>query len=335
MFVMKVAAYVDTGLMDIRDITIPEPKDNEVLMKVSYCGICGSDIHQVQYGMEEPDNIMMGHEGSGVVAEVGEGVEGWHEGDRAIISRVHPCGRCWYCNNGLSQMCRSKAKTSNGSYAEYLTCTPDHLFRLPEEVSLEAATLWNPLTNAIHAVQLSRQKLDDFVIVMGAGPVGLLTIAAAKRSGAFPILATEVQPKRAEAARKLGAHQVLDPLKDDVMRACTEIKEVGADVVYECAGAAGTLQEAIQYARCGGQVVLVGIFMEKFQFNTILWAMKEIDIQTSFGATDQLPMAVEMLRDGTVNHEDIITSVIPLEELPETMKKLFGPSDEIKVLVKP
>ncbi|RJP75056.1 MAG: hypothetical protein C4532_01350 [Candidatus Abyssobacteria bacterium SURF_17] len=232
-------------------------------------------------------------------------------------------------------MCRHKRTTSNGCYAEYVTCRPDHLYLLPEQVSLKAAALWNPLTNAIHAVQLSRQQLGDFVVVMGAGPIGLFTLAAAKRAGAHPVLVTEMQPRRAKAAGKLGAYRVLNPREDNIMEACIELKAEGADVVYECAGGADTLQEAIMYVRCGGQVVLVGIHMEFFMFNTILWVTKEVDIQAAFGLTDQLPMAVEMLRDGTIKEEDVITSVVPLERLPETMKKLFRPNDEIKVLVKP
>jgi 2-desacetyl-2-hydroxyethyl bacteriochlorophyllide A dehydrogenase len=332
---MKVAAYVDKGIMEIREIPVPKPRENELLMKVVYCGICGSDIHQVQYGMEEPDNLMMGHEASGVVVEVGKKVEGWREGDRAIISRVWRCGRCWYCQNNLPQLCRDKSQASNGGYSEYLTCTAEHLYRLPDDVSLEAAALWNPLTNAIHGVQLSRQKMADFVVVMGAGPIGLFTIAAAKRAGAYPILATEVQPKRTNAAGKVGANLVLNPLKDDIMGACTEIKEVGADVVYDCAGGAGTLQEAIQYARCGGQVLLLGIHMEFFSFNTILWVMKQVNIQAAFGLTDQIPIAVEMMRDKTIDENVLISNIIPLDELPQMMKKLFGPNDEIKVLVRP
>ncbi len=332
---MKIAAYVDTGVMEIREVPTPQPTDDEVLVKIEYCGICGSDIHQVQYGMEVPDNIMMGHEASGALAGVGKRVEGWNEGDRAIILRTMSCDKCWYCLNGLPQLCRNKRKTSNGLYAEYVTCKPDHLYRLPDEVSLKAATLWNPLTNAVHGVQISKQKLDDFVVVLGAGPIGLLTIAAARRAGAFPILATEVLPKRAQAARKVGAHHVLDPREDNVLAAVSEIQEVGADVVYECAGAPGTLQEAVMYARCGGTVLLIAIHMDFFQFSTILWVMKEITIQSAFGYTDQLPIAVEMLRDGTVNEDDIISSVIPLEELPEMIKTLFGPNQEIKVVVKP
>ena len=332
---MKIAAYVDTGIMEIREIPVPEPKDDELLMKIDYCAICGSDIHQVQYGLEEPDNIMMGHEGTGTVAEVGKNVEGWSKGDRAIIERTRACNGCWYCLNGLSQKCSNKRRISNGQFAEYVTCRPDHLYRLPDEVSLKAASLWNPLTNAINGVQISRQKLDDFVVVLGAGPIGLLTIAAAKRAGAFPILATEVLPKRAEAARKLGADYVLNPREDDIMAAVREIKNVGADVVYECAGAAETLQEAIMYSRCGGTVLLIAIHMGFFQFNTILWVMKQINVQASFGYTDQMAITVEMLRDGTIKEDDIITSVISLDELPEMMKKLFGPNDEIKVVVKP
>jgi L-iditol 2-dehydrogenase len=330
---MKIAAYVDTGLMEIRDIPMPEPKDDEVLLKISFCGICGSDIHQVQYGMEVPDNIKMGHEASGIVEAVGKNVEGWKEGDRAIIERTRSCGTCWYCTNRLSDMCMNKEWVSNGLYAEYVTCKPNHLYRLPEGVSLKAASLWNPLVNAIHAVQLSSQRLDDFVMVLGAGPIGLFTIAAARRAGAFPILATEVLPKRIDAARKMGAHHVLNPLEDDAISACTTIQEVGADIVFECAGGAGTLQEAIQYVRRGGQIMLTAIHMEFFQFSTILWVMKEINIQSVWGYTDQLPIAVEMLRDGTINEEDVITSVISLDQLPETMKKLFGPNEEIKVVV--
>jgi 2-desacetyl-2-hydroxyethyl bacteriochlorophyllide A dehydrogenase len=332
---MKIAAYVDTGVMEIREIPVPEPNDDEVLVKIEYCGICGSDIHQVQYGMEVPDNIMMGHEASGTVAAIGKNVEGWREGDRAIILRTMPCRQCWYCMNDLPQLCKTKRKTSNGEFAEYLTCRPDHLYPLPDDVSLKAATLWNPLTNAIHGVQLAPQRLDDFAVVIGAGPIGLLTIAAARRAGAFPIIASEVLPKRAEAARKMGAHHVLNPREDNIMAAVTDLQAVGADVVYECAGAAGTLQEAVMYTRCGGTVLLIAIYMEFFQFSTLLWVMKEIKIQSAFGYTDQLPISVEMLRDGTVKEEDVISSVISLDELPTTMKKLFGPNDEIKVVVKP
>ncbi|RJP72715.1 MAG: NAD(P)-dependent alcohol dehydrogenase, partial [Candidatus Abyssobacteria bacterium SURF_17] len=185
---MKIAVYVDTGLMEIREIPMPEPRADEVLVKISYCGICGSDIHQVQYGMEEPEDTMMGHEASGVVVGVGKHVEGWRQGDRVIVYRTQPCGQCWYCANRLPDMCRHKRTTSNGCYAEYVTCRLDHLYLLPEQVSLKAAALWNPLTNAIHAVQLSRQQLGNFVVVMGAGPIGLFTLAAAKRAGAHPVL---------------------------------------------------------------------------------------------------------------------------------------------------
>jgi (R,R)-butanediol dehydrogenase/meso-butanediol dehydrogenase/diacetyl reductase len=332
---MKIAAYIDRGVMEIREIATPEPEDHEILVKIEYCGICGSDIHQVQYGMEEPDNIMMGHEASGVVVQVGKSVERWQEGDRVIVDRAQPCGQCWYCKNLLRDMCKNKKWARYGGYAEYMVCFPENLYRLPDDVSLRAAALWNPMVNSIHAVKLSRQRLDDFVVVMGAGPIGLFVIAAAKRLGASRIFATEILPQRAEAARKMGADLVLNPLEDNVLDAVTEFREVGADVVYECAGAANTLQEAIQYARCGGQVVLVAIHMEFFDFSTILWVMKEVNIQAAFGHTAELDLAVEMLSDGTVNEDDVITSEISLEQLPETMKKLFGPNEEIKVLVKP
>jgi 2-desacetyl-2-hydroxyethyl bacteriochlorophyllide A dehydrogenase len=332
---MKIAAYVDTGIMEIREVPMPRPAENELLIKVEYCGICGSDIHQVQYGMEEPDNLMMGHEISGVVAEVGRNVEGWREGERVIVSRVFRCGRCWHCRNHLPQLCRYHRHTSNGGYAEYLTCIPEHLHRIPQEVSLEAAALWNPLTNAINGVQLSRQKIGDFAVIIGTGPIGLFTIATAKRAGAFPVLAVEIQPKRTEAARRVGAEIVLNPAEDDVMDACLEIKESGADVVYDCAGGAGTLQEAIQFARCGGQVILLGIHMEFFSFSTLLWVMKQVDVQAAFGTTDQIPLAIEMLRDKAIEEEDVISNIIPLDDLPAMMKKLFGPNDEIKVLVRP
>jgi len=332
---MKIAAYVDKGEMEIRDVPVPEPGDRELLVKVVYCGVCGSDIHQVQYGMEEPDNIMMGHEGSGVVAQVGKGVEGWSEGDRVIINRTVPCGKCWYCLNGLRDMCTDKHWARHGGYAEYMAFIPENLYRLPDDVSLRAAALWNPIVNAAHAVKLSRQRLDDVVVVIGAGPIGLFTIATAKRAGASHILATEVLPRRAEAASKMGAHQVLNPFDDNVLKAVTDVKAVGADVVYECAGAANTLQEAIMYSRCGGQVVLVAIHMEFFDFATIMMVLKEINIQAAFGHVDELDLAVEMLRDGAINADDVITSEIPLDELPAMMKKLFGPNDEIKVLVKP
>ncbi|RJP23528.1 MAG: hypothetical protein C4520_06120 [Candidatus Abyssobacteria bacterium SURF_5] len=332
---MKIAAYIDKGIMEIKEIPVPKPNDDELLVKVSYCGICGSDIHQVQYGMEEPGDLMMGHEITGIIAEVGRNVQGWNEGDRAIVSRVWRCGACWYCHNHLPQLCPNKHATSNGGYAEYLTCTPEHLFPIPNEVSLEAASLWNPMTNSIHGVQLSRLKMADFAIVLGAGPIGLFTIAAARRAGAFPVIAAEIQPKRAEAARKLGAHAVLNPLEDNLLQACQHVQEYGADLVYDCAGGAETLQEAIQLVRCGGQVILLGIHMEFFSFSSILWVMKEVDVQAAFGTTNQIPIVIEMLRDGAVNANDVVSNIISLDDLPVMMKKLFGQNDEIKVLVQP
>ncbi len=268
---MKALRLEGPGNIVLREIPVPKISDDEVLLEVKYCGICGSDLHMF-YVPGTFTGTYMGHEFSGVIAQVGSKVEGWQPGDRVAAKPTYQCGKCWACRHGFLPSCeRQPAEAISGSTDENfpgaftkfvrVPIPNKRLFRLPEEVSFEEGALVEPLACSLHAIRMSTFKPEDQAMVLGAGPIGLGVIAFLKSAGAGLIVVTEVDGKRAEVAKKLGADYIFNPMKISNLR--EEVLKLtnglGVSQVFECSGMPQAFQSTSDFLRPRGEVILVGV----------------------------------------------------------------------------
>ncbi|GAB4333191.1 MAG: (R,R)-butanediol dehydrogenase [Candidatus Abyssubacteria bacterium] len=330
---MRALIYKDANRLEIEEISLPQCGPGTLLVRVELSGICGSDVSMVKYGMAQAGSIL-GHELIGSIAEIGPGVRGWKQGDKVLVKTRRICGHCAYCKMGKPHLCDEKSGELGGGYAEYMAVTPDTLMRLPDGLTPERAVLWNPLANALHAWKLGRFQKGDTAMILGAGPIGLFVLRAAKLAGAQRTIVSDPAAKRREMAKLFGADDALDPTRDDILSEIQVRSPLGSDLVFECAGKEETLQEAATYVKRGGQVVLFGIFMRPITVIPMLWILKEIDIQAGFGYVDaDITDSLDMLLKDSAPLQRMITSIILLERASDTIQKLQHADEEIKAVI--
>lgn len=334
---MKAAILKDRKNMVVEEVPTPTAGPGELIVKVKYVGICGSDLHLYATGLLPPDTIM-GHECTGTVAEIGAGLEGWNTGDRVAIFGGITCGQCFWCKRGHTNICREEGGIGlgdmPGAYAEYLRVVPEQTMKIPDSVSLQDAALLDPFSTAVHAIYLADFKIRGTALVMGTGPIGLCLIQQLRLAGASLIVATEPVDKRARVARDFGADLVMNP-DDDVFNKLAELTDgVGVDYVFECVGIPATTEEAFRLVRRCGKVVLVGVCMEPITVNPVLWMISEISMQTTMGCTQlEFASSLDLLHKGILKTDGLVTDKISLEQVPEYFERLLTPNEEIKVLV--
>lgn len=339
MVTMQAAVFHGAEQIEVMQVPKPEPQPDEVLMRNAYCGICGSDLEAYHTGMYEP-GMIIGHEFSGTIEAVGAAVEGWRVGDRVVVNDVIPCGKCKACREGHLDECESTTLiglTSNGGFAEYTAITARGLHRLPASVTLRQGALVEPLSVALHGVYKSRVKPGDYVLVMGAGPIGLLVLQCARLAGAREVMVTEVDPTRARLAQRLGAARVLDPRHENVgVEFAAATGQRGPDVIYVCTGAPNAFSDAISLARRGGQIFVVGVSVEPVVADFLTVAMNELCIEGSFAGRCEFPAAIDFLAQCRINVDALVSHEIPLDHIvADGFERLSHPgSGAIKILAR-
>jgi len=265
---MLVAELIGQRELRLTEQPIDPPGPGEVQVRVGGVGICGSDVHSYAEGAigDTPCSypMVLGHEPAGTVVKVGEGVSGWSAGDRAALEPALFCYHCEFCRSGRHNICSNIRFLSNpgipGFFREFVNLPVVNLFPLPPHVSLELATLVEPLAVAMHSLLIAQVQAGETVAVIGAGPIGLLTIASLKVAGVKRIWAVEPIAHRREMAKQMGADVVLDPAQGDV---CEQIKADtggrGVDCAMDCAAKEHTHNQAFRVARNGGRMALTGI----------------------------------------------------------------------------
>lgn len=351
---MKAAVWYAKKDVRIEEVpNPPSPAPGEVQIKVHWCGICGSDLHEYLAGpifipAEHPHPltgkkapVILGHEFSGEIAKVGEGVKGIEVGDRVTASASRSCGECFWCRRGETIICEKNAATgfmADGAFAEFVNVPGYNIYKLPPEVSYEEAALTEPLAVGLHAMRKARIEPGNNVVIVGAGTIGLATLQAARASGARTIMVAEIAKTRKEYAKKLGATMVLDPTQVDFTAEVAKATDgVGADLGFECVGDPKTAALALNSVRRGGKMVVMGIFERPFELNLNSCVFFEKEIIGSLGYNDEFATVLSFLVDGRLRATPMITGKIKLDEILEKgFKELVENKDKnIKILVSP
>ena len=326
---MRAAVYYNNRDVRIEEFPMPEIGGGEVLIKVFASGICGSDVME-WYRIKTAPRVL-GHEATGEIVEVGEGVERYKEGDRVFVSHHVPCGECRYCLAGHETACETLHKTNYypGGLAEFIRVPEINVekgvFLLPEEMSFEEGVLIEPLACVVRGQRLAGMEEGKRVIVIGSGVSGLLHIKLARARGAEKIVAMDINPHRLEAAKRFGA----DVGKDAPAK---------ADLVIVCTGALEAANNALELVDRGGTVLFFAVPGPDTPISvpiTELWR-NEITIATSYGAAPgDIEDAMELISSGNVEVEDMISHRLPLEEAGKGFKLVAEAKDSLKVVIEP
>jgi L-iditol 2-dehydrogenase len=344
---LKALLLTAPSKLEFTDFPAPTPADDEVLVRVHACGICGSDIHgwDGSTGRRRPP-LIMGHEAAGEIAAMGARVEGWRVGERVTFDSTISCGQCHYCREGQVNLCENRrvvgvAPTEyrqHGAFAELVALPARILYRLPAGLTFAQAAMVEPVSIAVHAVQRVRLTATDAVAVIGSGMIGLLVIQALRRAGVQRIIAVDLAENRLALARELGA---TDALKSDAVDVAAEIMRLtagrGADAAFEVVGSSATFNLALGVLRRGGSAVLVGNLSPKVEFPLQSVVTREITLHGSCASAGEYPLCLELIASGTIRVEPMISAVAPLADGPAWFERLSAPGGGrfMKVILTP
>jgi len=315
------------------DLPDPEPGPPEVRIAVKACGICGSDVHGMDgsTGRRRPP-IVMGHEAAGVIDRVGAEVVDWMPGDRVTFDSTIYCGRCEYCRDGRFNLCDHRRVLGvsceeyrqDGAFAGFVVVPERILYRLPDGIAFEQAALVEPLAIALHAVSRSRPALNDSVVVVGAGMIGLALTQALSRAGCGKLVVVDLAPERLVLAERLGATETFNPAESDALAAITSLtRGRGADIAFEAVGLGATVDLALRSVRKGGAVTLVGNVTPKAEFPLQVAVTRELSINGSCASRGEYAACLDMLGRGHLDAAPLITAVAPLSEGAEWFNRLY------------
>lgn len=342
---MKVAVMEGIGKIGFTERKIPVPKDDEVLVKLEYVGICGSDLHYYETGaignyVVEPP-FVLGHEPGGIVVEVGKNVKHLKVGDKVALEPGKTCGHCEFCREGKYNLCPDviffATPPVDGVFQEYVAHDADLCFKLPENVSTLEGALIEPLAVGFHAAIQGDAHLGQKAVVMGSGCIGLVSMMALKARGVSEVYIVDIMDKRLEKAMELGATAVINGAKENVVERIKELTNGrGADLVIETAGTEITTRQAIDMARKGSNIVLVGYSKTgEMTLPMSLVLDKELTFKSVFRYRHIYPLAIDAVAAGKVNLKGIVTDVFSLEETQKAMDySVNHKADIVKAVIK-
>ncbi len=326
---MKAAVFhgSDKGIK-IEDIPVPKIGAQEILVKVAACGVCHTDLHYIEHGVPtfKKPPVVLGHEASGTIEEVGSEVGDWKAGQRVLIPAVLTCGKCMFCRMGRENICASMTMLGNhidGAYAEYVAVPAKDVLELPESIPLEEASIIaDAISTPYHAVKNRAQvKPGDTVVIFGCGGVGINAIQLAVACGGY-VIAVDINEKKLEWATQFGATKTINASK--VERVSKEVKKLtggGADIAIEVIGNPRTIETAFDSVRVGGRLCVVGYTHEAIKIVAGKIMFKELEIVGSLGCRpgDYVPL-IRMVEQGKVNLKRVVTHRFGLDELPKAFE---------------
>ena len=343
---MKALLLSEYKKLDLIEMPVPVIGPEDVLIQVKACGICGSDIHGYDgsTGRRIPP-LVMGHEASGEIAEVGKAVKGWSVGDRVTFDSTVSCGRCYFCQRGEINLCENRQVLGvscnefrrHGAFAEFVSVPQNILYSLPETFPFHYAAMIEAVSIAVHAVNLTPMQLGASALVVGSGMIGLLVEQTLRLAGCGLIIAVDLEDSKLDLAKTLGADVGLNPKNTDVVKAVQDLTSGrGADLAIEVVGAAKTIDTAIHAVKKGGSVTLVGNITPKVEIPLQVVVSRQIRLQGSAASSGEFPQCIDLLARGAIKVDPIITALAPLEQGAEWFKRLYANEPGLmKVVLQP
>ena len=326
---MKVAVMTDVMKIEMTERDIPKPKEDEVLVKIEYVGVCGSDLHYYENGgiganIVKPP-FVLGHEAGGTVVEVGSSVTHLKVGDRVALEPGKTCGHCEFCKTGRYNLCPDviffATPPVDGVFQEYVAHEADLCFKIPDNMDTMEAALIEPLAVGFHAARQGNARLGMTAVVTGAGCIGLVSMMALKAMGITKIIAVDVMQKRLDKAKELAATDIINGKEQDTVEEVLKLTDgMGPDLVIETAGTEITTRQAIKFCKKGGTIVLVGYSASGEMTLPMSLALdKELTFKTVFRCRHIYPLAIEAVASGRVNVKGIVTNVWDFDDIQNAM----------------
>ena len=342
---MRAVKLIGPRQMDSVDVDMPEADGEHVIVKISACGICGSDLHywDIGVGMNGLPGLIMGHEFCGTVHDPGIR-DDLSSGDRVTVMPINPCGECTTCSNGWLNICMNANKrsipgnNSPGAFAEYVSARPDMVRTLPDNISDKEGALVEPSTVALHAVNQTELKAGESLLVIGGGPIGLLCAAWGKIKGASRVVLVEMNKFRQTFAGNTGwVDEVVNAADQKLGRTLRALSDGGFDRTVETSASDAGIGAAISALKPHGRIVLAGISFHHQPVHTLMLTMKELEMRTSMGfLPEEFDMVIDHMTRKKLNVETLVTKTVALENIPDTFNNLSsGAWKEIKITLAP
>ena len=327
------------GVIEFRDIPVPEVKDREVLVKIKRIGICGSDIH-VYHGKHPFTSypVTQGHEVSGEIVALGEGIEDLKIGDKVTIEPQVVCGECYPCRHGKYNLCEDlkvMGFQTTGTASEYFAVDRRKVTKLPDTMTFNQGAMIEPLAVTVHAAHHFSSLEKAKVVVIGAGPIGILLMQTCKAMGA-EVMITDISDGRLEKAKECGADYAYNTLQTDFGAAMVEcFGKDKADVIYDCAGNNISMGQAIKYARKGSKIVLVAVFASMANVDLAVLNDHELDLDTTMMYTHKdYVEAIKLVDEGKVRLEPLMSRHFAFKEYLDAYKYIdANREDTMKVII--
>jgi L-iditol 2-dehydrogenase len=329
MSTMPAALFAAPHTFEIKEVEVPTVEPGGVLVRVSQCGVCGSDLHFYRGELPLPAGTCMGHEMSGEVVEVGPGVEDFGPGDRVCIEPLLVCGTCQYCRGGQYQLCHQRRLLGAplpGGFAHYVQAPAYCIYRLPDAIDYEVGSLVEPLAVATHGLRLGGASVGERVLVLGAGTIGLMAVVAAREMGAASVAVCGRHEHQRKAALTLGADAAVEDSREGLASLSGSAWDSPFDLVVEAVGGhADTLSQALNMARFGGRIVVVGLFTQPTTLNATAVMLKEMQLVGAMtygraGTRSDFDLSLEIAGRQATALRSLVTHRFPLERTGEAFE---------------
>lgn len=343
---MKALIYTKPYCFEYSDFPDPVPGNDDVLIRVKACGICGSDVHGFtgKTGRRIPP-LIMGHEAAGFIEKAGKNVKDFKKGSRVCFDSTVYCNRCQACRKGYYNRCENRQVLGvsipgfrrHGAFAEYVAVPWWIVSTIPDHLSFIHSALLEPVSIGIHAANRAPISADDTVVIIGAGTIGLFILQACRLKDAVKVIVVDIDEFRLDVAKRLGGDTLINPLNSDLKETVfKETKGKGADITFEAVGYAKTFDDAVSVTKTGGHLVAVGNLEKKAGFNLQELVARELTFTGSYASSGEFRECIELVASGKINVEPIISDVLPLQEGPRAFDRLLKAEENLlKIILEP